>query len=202
MSRVHVIIGFEKLNHPKRQAIWKSFLDKLARERQGQIRVDPTACEFLMGPEMGDMDWNGREIRNAFQTAIALAEFAANDSPYHREGDEIIVVSEHFRKVMDMSRSFHSYLDSIRNDTEEERANAHYARNDYFSQRNLSTGHSREMKYDGGLDLRLNNQLVGSERRTVDAQQMYASGMRTEGQFTPGFGSMHQMDVGQARSYQ
>lgn len=77
------------------------------------------------------MDWNGREIRNAFQTAIALAEHDTRSAEEYREGDEIVVESDHFRKVMTMSRSFRTYINSIRWDTGEQRANIFYGRNDY-----------------------------------------------------------------------
>lgn len=142
ISRVHVVIGFEKLDPERRKAIWRSFLDKLARDREGQIRVAPSAIGFLLGKEMCELDWNGREIRNGFQTAIALAEYDACLSPYHKEGEEIIVESDHFRRVMAMSRSFRAYIDSIRADTEGQRAQTLYGRNDYFKVQSLPAGHA------------------------------------------------------------
>jgi SpoVK/Ycf46/Vps4 family AAA+-type ATPase len=142
ISRAHVIIAFEKLDVERRRMIWKSFLSKLHAERKGQIRVGPSAEKFLLqSDEMGNMDWNGREIRNAFQTAIALAEYDARSSEYFTEGDEIIVDADHFRTVMEMSHSFRAYMDSIRRDTEEQRARQFYGRNDFFSAQALAAGH-------------------------------------------------------------
>lgn len=131
ISRVHVIIGFEKLDPSKRKRIWANFLDKLNRERKGRIRVTPGGRSFAQGDEMGAMEWNGREIRNALQTAIALAEYDLRESG---EGDdsEILVEAEHFRRVMEMSKSFRDYMDSIAGDTEGVRARQLYGRNDYF----------------------------------------------------------------------
>ncbi|KAK7569136.1 hypothetical protein IWX47DRAFT_852733 [Phyllosticta citricarpa] len=131
ISRVHFTIEIKKLTPERRRLIWKSFLDKLARECQGKIRVAPLASRYILeGPDICAMDWNGREIRNALQTAIALAEHDAVESDYHKEGDEIIVESEHFQRVMKMSKSFREYLDSIGNDTQEERAARLYGRRD------------------------------------------------------------------------
>lgn len=141
ISRVHVIVGFEKLDAEKRKAVWKSFLDKLSHEMKGKIRVLPSARNFIMGDEMCAMDWNGREIRNSLQTAIALAEHDTRSCEEYSEGDEIVVESDHFRKVMTMSRSFRTYLNSIRRDTEEERAKIYYGRNDFMSQ-NPGVGNS------------------------------------------------------------
>ncbi|KAK2758235.1 hypothetical protein FQN54_004079 [Arachnomyces sp. PD_36] len=142
ISRVHVIVGFEKLDANRRKAIWKSFLDKLAHEMKGQIRVLPSARNFIMGEEMSAMDWNGREIRNALQTAIALAEHDTRSGEEYTEGDEIVVESDHFRKVRTMSRSFRTYMDSIRRDTEEERARIYYGRNDFRRQKPAGVGNS------------------------------------------------------------
>ncbi|GKZ57903.1 hypothetical protein AnigIFM63309_004159 [Aspergillus niger] len=139
ISRVHVIIGFEKLDPEKRKKIWKSFLDKLHGEQRGKIRVTAACAQFLMGNEMSAMDWNGREIRNALQTAIALAEYDMRRSEYYHEGDEITVESDHFKKVMEMNRSFRKYMDSIRNNTEEKRAQIYYGRNDSFTQDGAAT---------------------------------------------------------------
>ncbi|GLA83351.1 hypothetical protein AtubIFM56815_007543 [Aspergillus tubingensis] len=139
ISRVHVIIGFEKLDPEKRKKIWKNFLDKLHGEQRGKIRVTPACAHFLMGNEMSAMDWNGREIRNALQTAIALAEYDMRGSEYYHEGDEITVESDHFKKVMEMNRSFRNYMNSIKKDTEEKRAQVYYGRNDSFTQDGAAT---------------------------------------------------------------
>ena len=191
MSRVHVIIGFERLDPEKRKAIWQSFLDKLASEREGQIRVAPSAIGFLLGKEMCDIDWNGREIRNAFQTAIALAEYDTNASPYQKEGDEIIVESDHFRKVIEMSRSFRMYIDSIRRDTEEERARDLYGRNDYFRAQNLIAGHVQAVQYSQP-DPHAAIKFTGQDQRNFDIQPTAANGRQFGGHYYPGAGASSQ----------
>lgn len=149
ISRVHVIICFEKLDPTKRKMIWKSFLDKLHAERKGKIRVTPQGQKFVLGDEMSAMDWNGREIRNALQTAIALAEYDIRENEYSTEEDEITVEGVHFKQVMDMSKSFRMYMDSIRKDTEEGRARVFYGRNDHFRVEDMSSlpnGQGRAME--------------------------------------------------------
>ncbi|KAL4864486.1 hypothetical protein BDV12DRAFT_188913 [Aspergillus spectabilis] len=105
-----------------RKKIWKNFFDKLNAERNGKIKVTPSGINSILGDDVSVMDWNGREIRNAFQTAIALAEY---------DQREIIVEASHFEKLMNMSRSFQEYMDSIRGDTKARRAAQFYGRNDY-----------------------------------------------------------------------
>ncbi|KAK0637655.1 ATPase family AAA domain-containing protein 3 [Lasiodiplodia hormozganensis] len=122
MSRVHVAIGFEKLDVAKRRGIWASFLDKLEREAKGQISVSDEARKFVLeSDEMAEVEWNGREIRNAFQSAIAIAEYEASKDPdFKEEVDEIVVQIEHFRRVMLMSKKFRDHVEKARKDNESE----------------------------------------------------------------------------------
>jgi hypothetical protein len=71
---------------------------------------------------MSVMDWNGREIRNAFQAAIALAECDQCANKYCTEDEENLVEGCHFEKVINISRSFQKYMNSIRGDSEAKRA--------------------------------------------------------------------------------
>ncbi|KAF4871222.1 hypothetical protein CGCSCA1_v009467 [Colletotrichum siamense] len=55
--------------------------------------------------------WNGRQIRNAFQTAVALAEW----HQLHKESaDPINVKREHFEKVAFVSNEFNAYLYTVK----------------------------------------------------------------------------------------
>ncbi|RYP65717.1 hypothetical protein DL771_008162 [Monosporascus sp. 5C6A] len=132
ISRVHAVIGFGKLDVEQRSQIWKSLLEKVARERKGEIRVSNGARKFIDSKEMRDMDWNGREIRNAVQTAIALAEYEARESPDFQEDEEIIVEADQFRAVLEMNKTFRAYLTSIKSEDEAERARMDSWRNDNF----------------------------------------------------------------------
>lgn len=118
MSRVHVVIGFEKLDLPKRRVIWQSFLDKLKRERAGVVTVSPEAEAYVLDDEdMGAVEWNGREIRNAFQTAISLAEFECTEDVEDEEEEktkETVVGVEHFKRVMEMSKTFKDHVETMR----------------------------------------------------------------------------------------
>lgn len=76
------------------------------------------------------IELNGREIRNALQTAIALAGFEAKEDANYSEDNKITVLKEHFERVLSMSRGFRDYLDSVKGDSKEERATNFYGRND------------------------------------------------------------------------
>jgi ATP-dependent Clp protease ATP-binding subunit ClpA len=131
MSRVHIVIAYPHLDDKKRRDIWQGFLDKMRSDTGGQIRLTPAAKTYVMqDAEALKIKLNGREIRNALQTAIALAEFEAKEDPDYQEGEATKVEKDHLERVLTMSRSFRSYCDSIKKDTVESRAANYYGRND------------------------------------------------------------------------
>lgn len=128
ISRVHVTIEYEALNEDTRAKIWNGFFAKLQRERKGKITVAKLAKEYVLSREIS---LNGREIRNALQTAIALASFQADEDKDHSDDEAVIVEEGHFKDVLDMSEKFHKYVASIRREDEAKRANVRGDRNDY-----------------------------------------------------------------------
>jgi ATP-dependent Clp protease ATP-binding subunit ClpA len=69
MSRIHVVIAYENLGEKERRQIWRQFFDKLSDERK-DIYIDPRAKKYVLdGPDMRDIEWNGREIRNGLHYA-------------------------------------------------------------------------------------------------------------------------------------
>lgn len=61
---------------------------------------------MLESPDVRALRLNGREIRNALQTAVALAETEALDDGV----DTVMVAEKHLRAVVKMSGGFKSYL--------------------------------------------------------------------------------------------
>jgi flagellar motor switch protein FliG len=54
--------------------------------------------------------WNGREIRNAFQTAVALAEYDALRESDREESDPINVELSHFQDIVKLSAKVRKYI--------------------------------------------------------------------------------------------
>ncbi|KAJ5757129.1 ATPase AAA-type core [Penicillium nucicola] len=114
LSRIHVQMGYDPLDEESRQKIWKGYFEKLSKnhENDGQeIRCSYDAKEYIRREkDLRVLEWNGREIRNAFQTAVALACFQAKN-----EGNRIPeLTDEHLRQVVTMSHNFKSYLKAVR----------------------------------------------------------------------------------------
>ncbi|KAJ5094804.1 atpase aaa+ type core protein [Penicillium angulare] len=130
LSRAQLIIGYKPLDQQKRKKIWEGFFEKLANERKGKIRVGNAAKRYVLeDEEILKAEWNGREIRNALYTAISLAQYEARDDD---EGEETLVESEHFRRVLKVSEQFRQYYNSIKHDTSSSRARDLYGRNDDY----------------------------------------------------------------------
>ncbi|KAF1969175.1 P-loop containing nucleoside triphosphate hydrolase protein, partial [Bimuria novae-zelandiae CBS 107.79] len=79
-SRIHVRLLYGTLDWAQIQAIWESYIDKLIS--QGRVETNKTSivayAEELYNRQAANNaknQWNGRQLRNAFQTAVAIAEY-------------------------------------------------------------------------------------------------------------------------------
>ena len=130
MSRVHVAISYQALDTETRKKVWNGFFRKLVRERAGKIQIAPDAKKWVLDTT-GVTQLNGRDIRNALQTAITLAEFESEEDPDYDPSLATIVTKTHFQKVLEMSNRFRNYVTSIRREDERKRAQGRGDRNDY-----------------------------------------------------------------------
>lgn len=107
LSRVHVALHYKNLRDEDRERIWRNNFDRLDRDSHGKVHVSVAAREFVwQSREVRGLRWNGREIRNAMQTALALAESDAQD-----EGlDKVTVGEKHIRAVVRLSRGFRDFV--------------------------------------------------------------------------------------------
>ncbi|GAB1312437.1 hypothetical protein MFIFM68171_02647 [Madurella fahalii] len=132
VSRIHVIVHYQGLDDEYREKIWNQFFDKLEKERGSTMRIEKSARRYVLeNKRMAQMNWNGREIRNAFQTAVALAEYRFHTKPKSEkaEGDIATLEEEDFKQICDMTIKFKQYLAEVYEGSDEEaRAAADKAR--------------------------------------------------------------------------
>ncbi|CVL07341.1 related to TOB3 (member of AAA-ATPase family) [Fusarium proliferatum] len=112
ISRVHVAIGYQALDEETRR------------------KIAPDAKKWVL-ETAGETNLNGRDIRNALQTAITLAEFESEEDPDYDAALVTVVTKAHFQKVLEMCNRFRSYVTSIRREDEMKRAQGRGDRNDY-----------------------------------------------------------------------
>lgn len=83
-SRIHVALYYEELSKEQTLEIWKFNLERIKETREGRVSLDQEALMkwmkkfFKSNAKKRLRPWNGRQIRNACQTAAALAEFQNN----------------------------------------------------------------------------------------------------------------------------
>jgi hypothetical protein len=95
------------LNDPTHTLIWapSNLFQKLKDDyKQGgpKIKYNYDAKQYVTkSDEVKALEWNGREIRNAFQTAVALAVYDSKHKTC-KDGDEIAVpevTEDHLRQI-------------------------------------------------------------------------------------------------------
>ncbi|KAF3057150.1 putative ATPase protein [Daldinia childiae] len=124
-SRIHVALHYKPLTDADREKIWLNSFERLEHDSNGKVHISVATREYAYESKgVQSLRWNGREIRNALQTATALAETEALEN----NKDRIIVTEKHLRAVVKMSRGFKSFLrqqnkkrnDDVENDDGEE----------------------------------------------------------------------------------
>lgn len=99
------------------------------REHQGKtgIALNKKRLIQFAADNFNLLQWNGRQIRNSFQTALALAEFEArksNDKYPSGNSAEPKLSVKHFRTIALASQEFEEYLQQTHGRSEEKQA--HY----------------------------------------------------------------------------
>ena len=128
ISRIHVALHYKKLSDEYRAKIWEKNFNRM--EKEGTISIAAGAIIYVTtDPDVRAVEWNGREIRNAFQTALALAQYQARKE----RKKQVVLQADHLKRVVKMSRHFKDYITSThKNQDEAKRAIIEERRNDMF----------------------------------------------------------------------
>ncbi|KAJ5150895.1 uncharacterized protein N7482_010147 [Penicillium canariense] len=118
-SRIHVSLYYPKLDKKTSIQIWKNNIGRIRKEFEAQnpdfdIRekeiIQFAKDHFKDTKAKNLLNWNGRQIRNAFQTAVALAAF---DARKNKRPNDIILGKEQFTRVAAAAEEFDRYLLSL-----------------------------------------------------------------------------------------
>ena len=155
-SRIHISLYYPPLVWKQTNSIWRMNMERLKAKRERlkepmkveEEQIYAYAEQHFRTTAPKRANWNGRQIRNAFQTATALAEFEANEEDKRRKktspGVSLApVVPElkviHFDRVAWASFQFEKYLSQTHsNFTDAERAYLNEERSDQFRAMNES----------------------------------------------------------------
>lgn len=120
-SRIHMSLYYPELNDAKTVKVFDINL-RMIQERfvlTGRtIEIDFGIGSFALQHFQNHPKarWNGRQIRNACQTALALAEFQAQGNSHDTAAKPALVVKlnvAHFEKVRDAYLEFTKYINEI-----------------------------------------------------------------------------------------
>ncbi|KAL9012908.1 MAG: hypothetical protein Q9180_009059, partial [Flavoplaca navasiana] len=93
-SRVHLAVRYQDLSSKDREKVFMNFFDQLSIENCDEVPELETYIKDVF-----DENFNGRQIRNVFSSALALA----------REHKRKVRVDD-FKKVVKVTKEFQSYL--------------------------------------------------------------------------------------------
>lgn len=122
ISRIHMSLYYADLDEDSTFRVWTMNLDRLRKSGRNMYVNDEQIKAFAKHHWKNGSDdrrWNGRQIRNAFQTAIALAEYEYHEKCKECEetGDKKPIkpalLDRHFQAVADTSAEFSDYLTSV-----------------------------------------------------------------------------------------
>ncbi|KAL3446463.1 P-loop containing nucleoside triphosphate hydrolase protein [Aspergillus insuetus] len=147
-SRIHIALYYPPLSREFTMQVWNSCLAQIGRQnaqRDTPVEFDRSKLlDFAEEQYNSDTPWNGRQIRNAFQTAIALAEYERAEKRHEKlrkynvddEGELsdstrsrfqkrfaiVPLTKSHFRQVATAFTKFESYMLEVQQQTDADRA--------------------------------------------------------------------------------
>ncbi|KAK3987610.1 hypothetical protein QBC44DRAFT_331227 [Cladorrhinum sp. PSN332] len=117
-SRIHVPIYYTTFGEEERIKVWDRFFDKLEEDRETTMRILQSTKDYVQSNELQALNWNGREIRNAFQVAVALAEAQGHKDKQGR----VLIKPDHIKATVSMSGDFKHYLVHVHRGAPEKKA--------------------------------------------------------------------------------
>ena len=117
LSRIHFPLHFGKFDDARRMQVWSNNFERLEEQRKGDIEIHYNVKAYVED-KLAKLEWNGREIRNAFQTAVSLAFYDAQRKSEEKAAktgkkDEhvtAVLKVDHLEQVVKMSNNFKDYM--------------------------------------------------------------------------------------------
>ncbi|UKZ64172.1 uncharacterized protein TrAtP1_005391 [Trichoderma atroviride] len=156
-SRIHVSLFYKKFNLKRTIAVWENNIERIKKEFNGQGKKIEIDSEEIMAfakahfKELHDTEnltvWNGRQIRNAFQTAIAMATHEAKNPRTGSLEARPRLRERHFKEVAKIAEDFERYLVKATHLSDMDMAESRRERYDRYQQRsNRDREHGRRRR--------------------------------------------------------
>ncbi|KAJ8133033.1 hypothetical protein O1611_g591 [Lasiodiplodia mahajangana] len=108
-SRIHISLYYPPHDWKTSKQIWQVNLDRCMEKVQADKEEILRYAKKQFHRADENSRWNGRQIYNAFKTAIALAEFEKSNSD-SRKHQRPLLTESHFRQVAQVAKKFDEYL--------------------------------------------------------------------------------------------
>ena len=135
-SRLHLTLYYPKLNQKQIQKIFNMNFERIeeintTREKKGFLpflcnEADKKKIMKWSKDNWTKVGWNGRQIRNAFQTVLCLSEFSSKRK--NGKTPELLITKRLFAIVANASIQFNEYLLATHGADEEKVAKREYVR--------------------------------------------------------------------------
>lgn len=138
------------VNMDRSKIIWK---EKIQFEEKNVADILSFAIEHYKDLRKSKTTWNGRQIRNAFQTAIAIAQYEAQRTAEKYKLPEVpkaCLERSHFEKVAKASSHFDQYLRETWGGTERDLAREGQERRDEVADSDYNDRRTRRKRKSGG----------------------------------------------------
>ncbi|KAF4631372.1 hypothetical protein G7Y89_g6766 [Cudoniella acicularis] len=117
-SRIHISLYYPKLSQSSTQKIWERNISRIKNSTLNIDIEEDKIRKFYEKHWHENMDfpsrrWNGRQIKNAFQTALALANWDFHDTHHGSGLERPFVKASHFSRVAQTSAHFDDYISDI-----------------------------------------------------------------------------------------
>jgi hypothetical protein len=138
-SRLHLTLYYPKLKRKQTKKIFKRNFERINEVNQGRTKhglqpfdykdSEPKIMQWA-GETYKTLQWNGRQIRNTFQTVLALAEFHAKQR--NADVSSPVVTKKLFKIVANAAILFNEYLAATHGADQEKIAERTYIRASSF----------------------------------------------------------------------
>ncbi|KAK0625446.1 hypothetical protein B0T17DRAFT_532828 [Bombardia bombarda] len=144
-SRIHLILHYKRQGAPEIEKIFRINIQRLRQAEQQQHAVSGEPPLFIMEPDIlkfaadhcakhpkGKGAWNGRQIRNAFSVAAALARYEAEQPGLAESGFQPQLRYSHFREVEQRTAEYSRFRAHVLGGDDSRKARLNEERDDDF----------------------------------------------------------------------
>ncbi|OJD18719.1 hypothetical protein AJ78_01256 [Emergomyces pasteurianus Ep9510] len=117
-SRIHMSLYYPKLDEVSTKEIWEKNLQHI-KKNGPDIDIEEDKIRRFANKHWQENKykpsrrWNGRQIKNAFQTALALANWDFREAKQGSKLDRPLVKAAHFIRIAQTSAHFDDYISNI-----------------------------------------------------------------------------------------